>query len=135
MNGCGIQEIAHTADWAVRIWAPDLQKLFITAAQGMYNLMEIRNLVSERHKFSADLSTQDAESLLVAFLSELLYQCDQNNLCFDQFDLVITSTHLHSDLGGFTVLNQNNKIKAVTFSNLAIKRTDRGLETVIVFDV
>jgi len=30
----GFEEIRHTADWALRVWAPDLSTLFTQAAQG-----------------------------------------------------------------------------------------------------
>src|SRR5512145_2314851 len=34
----GFEEIAHTADWSVRVWAPDLPSLFGEAARAMNSL-------------------------------------------------------------------------------------------------
>jgi len=31
-------EVEHTADWALRVWAPTLEELFVDAARGMYEL-------------------------------------------------------------------------------------------------
>jgi SHS2 domain-containing protein len=38
----GFQEIAHTADWELEVWAPDLCTLLEQAAQGMYHLCEAK---------------------------------------------------------------------------------------------
>jgi hypothetical protein len=34
----GFREHAHTADWELEVWAPDLATLFVQAALGMYAL-------------------------------------------------------------------------------------------------
>ena len=77
----------------------------------------------------------DAESLLVAFLSELLYYQEQENLVFDTFDLRVASQWLKVEMEGAQLGSSEKAIKAVTYHNLKIERTDRGLEATIVFDV
>ena len=77
----------------------------------------------------------DAESLLVAFLSELVYLEEQENLVFDRFDLEIYDRRLKVNMEGAPVERVDKAIKAVTYHNLKIEKTDRGLEATIVFDV
>ena len=44
----GFQEIEHTADWALQVWAPDLPILFTLAAEGMNSLAEVKLAEGER---------------------------------------------------------------------------------------
>ena len=77
----------------------------------------------------------DAESLLVAFLSEVLYYQEQEGLAFDTFDLRVASQWLKVEMEGAQIAASEKAIKAVTYHNLKIEKTNRGLETTIVFDV
>lgn len=133
--GRGFAEIEHTADWAVRVWAEDLPHLLIEAARGMYSLTQTQIYPEPRILHAFELSAEDEESLLVAFLSELLYLGEQKRLAFDQFDLSLQGRMLRARLGGAPIASQNKEIKAVTFHNLKITRTAEGLETTVVFDV
>jgi SHS2 domain-containing protein len=131
----GYLEISHTADWALKVWAPDLPGLFEQAAHGMYALLQIRLQPGGDYECPVDLEAEDAEDLLVSFLSELLYLTEQEGLGFDMFDLVIEDVHLCGRIIGAPVESQAKEIKAVTYHNLAIQKTEQGLETTIVFDV
>jgi SHS2 domain-containing protein len=86
-------------------------------------------------KRTFEAEAPDAESLLVAFLSELVYLQEQENLAFDRFELQIHERQLKVDMQGGPVERVDKAIKAVTYHNLRIARTDRGLEATIVFDV
>ena len=116
----GFLEISHTADWALKVWAPDLPGLLAQAAKGMYALMEVKLQPGAHMDCPMDLDAADAEGLLVAFLSELLYLDEQEGLGFDDFDLVIQGCHLSGTLQGAPVESQRKEIKAVTYHNLEI---------------
>jgi SHS2 domain-containing protein len=131
----GYLEISHTADWALKVWAPDLLGLFEQAAHGMYALLQIQLQPGGRYKCPVDLTAEDAEGLLVSFLSELLYLTEQEGLGFDDFDLLIEESHLTGQMIGAPVESQGKEIKAVTYHNLIIQKTVQGVETTIVFDV
>ena len=131
----GYLEISHTADWALKVWANDLSGLFEQAAFGMYALLQIKLKPGGRYVCPVDLDAEDAEGLLVCFLSELLYFTEHEGLGFDAFDLAIEKAHLSGRMIGAPVESQRKEIKAVTYHNLAIQKTERWLETTIVFDV
>lgn len=140
MTEAGFEEVPHTADWSLRVWAGDLPTLFLTAAKGMNSLAGMSLSGEERVQRSFEAEAPDAESLLVAFLSELAYYVEQENLGFDDFEIAIktdnTSTYwLHASFVGSRIAALNKAIKAVTFHNLKIAKTARGWETEIVFDV
>jgi len=131
----GFREIAHTADWELQIWAPDLSSLLEQAARGMYVLAGTRLSTGPRLGRKIDLQTADRESLLVGFLAELLYLGEVEGLGFDTFDLTLEKDVLHARLNGAPVESQIKEIKAVTYHNLNIRETERGFEANIVFDV
>ena len=131
----GFEEISHTADWSVLVWAQDLPSLFIESARAMNALAGTRLNNGPRLRRSFETEDPDAESLLVAFLSELVYYQEQENLAFDAFDLTISDQALKVEMEGARIEWVDKAIKAVTYHNLKIEKTDRGLETRIVFDV
>jgi len=131
----GYQEIPHTADWALRVWAADLPTLFAQAAQGMYALMETSLQASPRVTRRIDLEAPDVESLLVAFLSELLYAGEADGLAFDRLEVTCDPPRLAALLQGAPIAEQRKEIKAVTYHHLAVQATPTGWEVTIVFDV
>ncbi len=131
----GYLEISHTADWALKVWAPDLPGLFEQAAHGMYALLQVKLQAGGRYTCPVDLNAEDDEGLLVSFLSELLYLAEQEGLGFDDFDLEVGDGRLFGEMLGAPVESQGKEIKAVTYHNLVIQKTQHGLETIIVFDV
>ncbi len=131
----GFEEIAHTADWSVHVWAQDLPSLFVESARAMNALAGTVTVKSPRLKRTFEAEAPDAESLLVAFLSELVYYQEQENLAFDAFTLNVENGKLKIDMEGAQIASTDKAIKAVTYHNLKIEKTKRGLETTIVFDV
>jgi SHS2 domain-containing protein len=131
----GFQEQPHTADWALEVWAPDLVGLLQQAASGMYALMQARLQAEPREIYRFEIAALDRETLLVTFLSELLYFTQRDDVAFDQFDLVQEGERLLAEVAGAPIESIAKEIKAVTYHNLAVRETARGLETTIVFDV
>jgi SHS2 domain-containing protein len=131
----GYLELRHTADWALEVWAADLPRLFEQAAFGMYALSGTHLYPEPRIARNIELTADDAESLLVKFLSELIFVGEQYGLAFDVFELNIQDTRLKARLHGAPMTEQAKEIKAVTYHNLAIQPGPRGLEVRIVFDV
>jgi SHS2 domain-containing protein len=134
------EELPHTADWSLRIWAPDLTQLFAESARGMNALAGIRLAEKPRVRRLFSVSSPDVESLLVSFLSELVYFSEQDRLAFDQIHLSLDledspPCHLSATLRGAPILSLDKAIKAVTYHNLKIQQTTRGYEIEIVFDV
>ena len=131
----GYQEVEHTADWQIEVWAPDLPILFEQAAHGMYALSGTQLGPEPKAVREIELQGQDPESLLVSFLTELLFLGESQGLGFDGFDLRLSDDDLFAHLQGGPIQSQSKEIKAVTYHNLEIKETSRGLEVNIVFDV
>lgn len=134
------EELPHTADLCLRVWAADLATLFVESARGMNAIAGYRLAEKPRFKRRFSTSAVDAESLLVAFLSELVYFAEKDHLAFDHFEMVLDLKNsryflLSATLNGAPLLAFDKVIKAVTYHNLRIQRTARGYEIEIVFDV
>ncbi len=131
----GFREIEHTADWELEAWAPGLTGLLEQCARGMYTLAGMRLKAGPRQSRRLEIQAQDAESLLVKFLSELLYYGSQEGLAFDRFGLSVEEYHLQAELEGAPLESLDKEIKAVTYHNLAIRKAKHSLQVRIVFDV
>lgn len=139
----GFEEISHTADWSVRVWAQDLPSLFAESARAMNSLSGTSMGNGPRLKRTFEAEAPDAESLLVAFLSELVYCQEQENLAFDTFEPKVEKPalslskgqRLKVDMEGAPIESMDKAIKAVTYHNLRIEESKQGFETTIVFDV
>ena len=131
----GWREVEHTADWELEVWGPDIAALLDEAARAMYRLMGLELDDGPRQRRRLELEADDREQLLVEFLVELLYLAESERLAFDRLDLEVAEGRLRADLEGARVRAQAKEIKAVTYHRLAVRDTERGLETRIVFDV
>jgi SHS2 domain-containing protein len=131
----GFEEVSHTADWSARVWAPDLPTLFKEAARAMNSLSGTVIGTNDRVSRALEVEGPDPESLLVAFLSELVFYQEQENLTFDDFDLRVAGQWLKVAMEGAQTESVDKAIKAVTYHNLKIERNTEGFETTIVFDV
>jgi SHS2 domain-containing protein len=129
------EEVFHTADRCLRVWAADLAGLFSESAIGMNALAGVRLAEGPRARRTFETAELDPESMLVAFLSELLNAAELERLGFDLFRIDVQGQTLKVEMEGAPLLSFNNAIKAVTYHNLQIQETARGVEVEIVFDV
>jgi SHS2 domain-containing protein len=131
------EEIDHTADRALRIHGRNLTELFVNAAAGLNCLMQSETSAeggSVRKRI--ELEAVDAESLLVAWLSELAFWAETESLIFNRFDFMeLTPARLTAVIHGDPVQALDKHVKAVTFHELAIRRVPEGLMVTVVFDV
>jgi SHS2 domain-containing protein len=133
----GFEEVEHTADKALRIFGTNLADLFLNAAAGLTHMMvaDVSGISTEIEK-SIELSAIDTESLLVEWLSELAYWAESEMLVFKEFRIQkATARHLQARIFGGKAALLEKHIKAVTYHNLEIIKTGKGLEATIVFDV
>ena len=134
-------EIEHTADWALWVCGPDLRALLVNAAHGLRHLLAPAGETATADGAATvtkeiTLHAYDPESLLVNWLTELVYWAEMAGVLFHTFVLdEVTSTHLHAVVQGEPVTNLQKHVKAVTYHNLQIVETAAGLEATVVFDV
>ncbi len=130
------EELTHTADISLRVWGASLEELYESAARGMFGIMgrpakrTVARLVS--------LAAADRESLLVDWLSELLYLHETNGELYDHFEVSVKAGApdwaLDSRVFGGPGKVTGTKIKAVTYHGLQISFSDGVYKATLVFD-
>lgn len=129
--------VEHTADWAIRVTAPDMRSLFSIAATGMSSLLtgDLAAVPLDVRR-EVELQGHDVESLLVEWLGELAYWAEMELLVMREFLIHdLTDTAVRATARGGVVADMEKHIKAVTYHDLQIEQTDTGLQVTIVFDV
>jgi SHS2 domain-containing protein len=101
----------------------------------MYALSGAKLLPLPRMSKLVELDYTDLESALVIFLEELLYLGEIEGLGFDEYTIDVEAGRIRAELVGAPLAGRYKDIKAVTYHNLAVRKTKWGLKSVIVFDV
>jgi SHS2 domain-containing protein len=129
------EEVAHTADRALRIRGRDWPELFANAARGMNSLM-VPGPPAPSLAREVALEAIDLESLLVAWLSELAFWAETESLVFSDFEFRrLSPAGLSAVAHGGPAPRLERHVKAVTFHGLSITAEDGGWTTTVVFDV
>jgi len=129
-----ILEVPHTADAAIDVFGRSLNEVFTNAALGMLSIMEINIQEKDLGCEILSLTENDHESLLVSFLSEILYIVEQKR-CPSNIQIKISGSQLESTFHSFPVISSTKEIKAVTFNQLKIMDVNGQFQTRIVFDI
>jgi SHS2 domain-containing protein len=131
------EEIPHTADWSFRVFGRDMRELFENAAHAIFALegARARPEASETQR-EVHVTALDYESLLVNWLTELLWLQESHREMYHRFDItLLTPTELCARVFGAPFSQVDKIIKAVTYHNLSIQQTTDGWEAVVVVDV
>ena len=126
----------HTADLEIRVWGEDRKELFLNAFLAMSEALKAEaeeGGVKRRIK----IKSSDFESLLVDFLSEVLYLVQAKGeiykkIIFQKF----SEKEIEAEIFGKKAERFGEDIKAVTYHNLNIRQKEDGIwEATILFDV
>lgn len=134
----GFREVDHTADRQVEVWAPEISGLLEEAAKGMYEVTRVQlgSEVQVTRRFRLD--HPDRETMLVGFLSELLFMLQTEHLAFDRFTLKFEEQPEKSVsvlAVGQPVSGIEQEIKAVTWHALSVEQNREGYRARVTFDV
>lgn len=132
----GFEEIDHTADVSLKIWGETINDLFLVALKGLYHISGVT--FAEQNTgvlIRQQLKEPDLESLLVSFLSECNYLLQFKMQYLEIEEMSIDQCKLKMNCQVFKVKNIQKEIKAVTFHQLEIVRSDQGYSAQLVFDV
>jgi SHS2 domain-containing protein len=129
------EEVEHVADAALRVYGGDWSELLSNAALGMFSLIASWSDAPPSVERNVSLHSLDAETLLVDWLSELLYLHEMQDVVFFDFDILNASPHsLEAVARGTDQWVPRTAIKAVTFNDLHVATTADGHTATIVFD-
>lgn len=139
-EGHGFEIFPVTANKGIRAWGRDLAGLFVNAARGLWSLMVEPGTVRRERMIPVEVEAADRETLLVAWLNEMLYLYETRE--FVMADCVIrtlTDTALTAEMWGEPLDRMRHPmvghVKAVTYHLLQVRPTAQGWEGQVVVDV
>jgi len=135
--------IEHTADIGLRARAANIEKLFESCARGMMDIiMEDDFSGTDTFEIEKSITVEgsDNEDLLYAFLSEILYYFDGENIIPIKFENSrITKGMFETGMKGIKYDPEKHsigvEIKAITYHNMKIEKSDDLWQTDVIFDV
>ena len=137
--------IEHTADVGIIAYGKNKKEVFINAAKGMFDIITggnktLKENFCDRIRVEAD----NLESLLFAWLNELLYISETKLVILNKFDIKdLSNSKISAEVRGLKINRLNPKIeiekeiKAVTYHWLEIKKDEKsGLwRAQVIFDI
>ena len=131
------EEIEHTADVGIRAYGKTPGELFANAAEGMFSLIADLKGIRPIGEVRVQISADDLPTLLVRWLTELLFLHETQNLLLCSFRADLRGTRLEGTAQGEGIDKARHElklaIKAVTYHGLVVD-PDKGVVQVI-FDI
>ena len=126
----------HPADFKLRAFGKDLPELFINSALGMMEYLFGKNVFLKATVNSEliQITSDSRESLLVDWLSRILYLVETQHCAYTHYSVSKFSDTEIEAKAGFIQAQSLEGIKAVTYNELSIRKTDDNILTpTIVF--
>ena len=136
--------LEHTADIKFLAYGKTLEEVFENAALAMFNVIIDTSKVSGETAREIFLKSPDLESLLVDWLSELLYLFEVDEIVFRKFQVKEIKVEgseysINARVSGEEFYSGNlpfeTEIKAVTYNQLEIEKTVDGWKAQVVVDI
>jgi SHS2 domain-containing protein len=131
------EEIEHTADVGIRAYGRGLDELFANAAEGMFSLIADLSDVKRVGEAEVRLTAEDVPTLLLRWLTELLYVHETDRLLFSSFEAKVAGTSLVGRARGEAIDKSRHElklaIKAVTRHGLTVDPAKGVAE--VIFDI
>ncbi len=132
--------LPHTADAKFVAYGDSLDEVFRNSAIAMFNILGETEKVKPKIKKKIKVHSSSLESLLYDFLEELLFVFETEKLFLhdvkemkiDEKNFELSCVVEGDDLTNYEL---NSDIKAVTYSEMEIRKTDKGYEVTVVVDI
>lgn len=130
--------LPHTADVRLKVIGKTKEELFKNALAGMAKILKKTAKEKKPIKTKINIQSPDINSLLVDFLSEVLYQSQINHVIYGGAKFSkFSDNELEAEIFGFKIDEFDEDIKAVTYHELNIKKSPANdfFETIVIFDI
>ena len=128
--------LEHSADLKIQARAKTLPDLFSNFLKAIAEFCQPEiNQASPLISRQIQIKTNNLESLLIDFLSEVIYLMDVNKEIYTQVDLLIKDKELKGEIKGQKVERFQTEIKAATWHDLEIKKINNQWQAIVLFDV
>jgi len=133
------EQIDISGDVGLTIYGKTLEGLFENAAEGLSSLITDLTSVEVSEDKAVSLSADSRERLLVQWLNELVFLLDAYNFVGTSFSVSLKNNDLSATVsGGFFDPDINESrllVKAATYHNLSIEKSEAGWVATVIFDI
>jgi SHS2 domain-containing protein len=133
----GVRELDHTADVGIVVTASEPAELFRRAALGMARLMRGETASERSVERLVELPSDSLDSLLVSWLSELLYLDEVDGFVFEDAAFQeLGEGGLRAGVIGRTEPEvPERQLKGVTYHGLRLEPAADGWQARVIFDI
>lgn len=136
----GYEFFDHTADIGIKAAGETLDALFIRMAQGLIELIAEESRLEPKQERHIRLEAPSAESLLLAWLKELLFWFSSDGFLPARYELeTVTATTLRGRIIGDTFdparHAQGREVKAITRHQLQVRQEDGFWRGQVIVDI
>ncbi|MBS3147059.1 archease [Candidatus Woesearchaeota archaeon] len=132
-----------TADIAFEASGEDLDELFKSSAEALFEILANPKKVNKSIVKKISLSNKNIENLLYDFLSEILYIKDNDFMIFNSCNVKITELdeiyQLKVTLHGEKINPKKHELhsdaKAITLHQFSIEKTKNGYNSFVIVDI
>jgi SHS2 domain-containing protein len=130
--------LKHTADIKFQAFGKNVEEVFKNSALALKEIICGKIKVKSNYKKKIKISGKDFESLLYKFLEEIIYLLDGENFLISKIEnLEVKNMRLTAEILGDKTANYNftNKVKAVTYNDMFVKKEKKTWNSQVVIDV
>jgi SHS2 domain-containing protein len=132
--------LEHPADIGFEAFGVTCKEAFVNAARALFHLMVDLDSIEPRAEVAVRLEGADFPSLLVNWLSELLYLHDAEGWLFSEFEVQRLDEHsLVAQVRGERYDRAQHRaklqVKAITYHQLKLEKTAEGWYAVVYVDI
>jgi SHS2 domain-containing protein len=129
--------LEHKADLKIRVFGKTKEELFENAMIGMFEAAKYeKEIKNQKSKIKIKVKSIDLPSLLVDFLSEILYLVETRKEVYQKVEFKeFSDNEIEATLIGKKLKRMGVHIKAVTYHQLNIKKRGGFFEAEIIFDI
>jgi SHS2 domain-containing protein len=133
------EQIDISGDVGLKVRGQSLEELFENAAVGMSELITDISGIPESESREVHVVADSNEDLLVQWLNELVFLFDTYNYIGRRYSVNIVNKKLKAVISGGTFnpssIESRLLIKAATYHDLSLTRTNTNWEATVIFDI
>ena len=131
--------IERSGECELRLIGRTVEDLFYQALEGLSSLLYrgYPHPCVSPTSVHVRISSVDVNSLLVDFLSEVLYQTEMHRCTFSDMHLRrLTNSELEADIRGCRIVRADRRIRLVTYQGVRVLKHPDGLwQASVIFDI
>jgi SHS2 domain-containing protein len=132
--------LGHTADIGFEAFGATRQEVFANAARALMHLMVDLETIAPQKQLSLRAEASDMPSLLVNWLSEILYLFDADGWVFRDFEFEDLTDHSLAAIAQGEKFDRTRHqvkllVKAITYHQLDLRETAQGWRAQVYVDI